>query len=124
MEQDSREKRAEFLRKIDSIEHNIELENKKLRKISSAEEYLAILKENVDKCSELLSKSLEPGHERVKFNNLVMEGEKNYTKAVDSFQEHFNVVKKRVDNLNNERENIILEYEKNAGNRKLDDTVI
>ena len=118
MERDNEKERDEFLKKIDQIEHSLELENKKLKKISLVEGYLTTIKESVGKCSELLSKSLENGPERDKFNNLLVEGNSNYIKAFDSFQEYSIVVKKKVDNLNAERENIILEFERNGSEKE------
>ena len=114
------EKRNIFLKDVSYIEHRINTENIRLKKLGTAQEYLTKLKESVDKCSELLSRSLEPGYEHEKFNNLIMESNRNYTKAYDSFEEHFEVVRKRVENLTAERENIISEYEKSVQEEKKD----
>lgn len=112
MEQDKRKAvRDELLKKVDYLERQIDIENAKLRQLGTAQEHLSKLKENIDKCSEIVSNSLEKGVEKRKFDSLVVEGNTDFTKAYSSFEEQADVLRKKVANLRNEREVAIREYE-------------
>lgn len=112
MEDDKKEQaRNELMKKVDYIDRQIGVEDSKLKQISTAQEHLSKLKENIDKCSEILSNSLEKGHEKQKFDNLVNEGNSDFTKAYGSFEEQADILRQKVSNLRNQREAAIREYE-------------
>lgn len=115
---DSNQEKEIVLKRIKDIECQTEVEKDRLKKISSAQEYLVNLKENIDKCSDVLSRSLEVGHEREKFHNLINEGDKNYSKAKDSFEEYSFSIREKIDKFNDERDILIAEYESNRRNNQ------
>lgn len=115
MERDNKDKdRNALLEKVKYFDQQIESESFKLRQINTAHEYLFRLKENIDKCSEIVSNALEKGAAKQKFDNLVSEGNLDFTKASGSFEEQADVLRNKVSDLRLKKENTIREYEENT----------
>ena len=50
-------------------------------KINTVQDSLISLKKSLDKCTAVLSRALEPGEAKEKFNNLLDDSDKHYTKS-------------------------------------------
>ena len=115
MKRDNKDKdRNALLEKVKYFDQQIESESFKLRQINTAHEYLSRLKESIDKCSEIVSNSLEKGVAKQKFDNLVSEGNLDFAKACGSFEEQADVLRNKVSDLRLKKENTIREYEENT----------
>lgn len=109
-----KEERAVLNNRLNDIDQRLDAENNKLRKISNAQDVLTSLKSSLDECISILSKSLEQGAEKSRFESLVASNDENYTKACNDFDEQSDILREKVAILHNERENAIQEYEKRS----------
>lgn len=112
MKRDTKENaRKELMEKVDFFDRQIEKEDSKLKQINTAYEYLSKLKENIDRCSEIVSNSLEKGYAKQRFDNLINEGNLDFSKACGSFEEQADMFRQKISNLRSEKENAIREYD-------------
>lgn len=112
MKRDNKENaRKELMEKVEFFDRQIEKEDSKLKQINTAYEYLSKLKENIDRCSEIVSKSLEKGYAKQRFDNLINEGNLDFSKACGSFEEQADMFRQKISNLRSEKENAIREYD-------------
>lgn len=112
MKRDTKENaRKELMEKVDFFDRQIEKEDSKLKQINTAYEYLSKLKENIDRCSEIVSNSLEKGYAKQRFDNLINEGNLDFSKACGSFEEQADMFRQKISNLRSEKENTIREYD-------------
>lgn len=103
--------RKELMEKVYFFDRQIEKEDSKLKQINTAYEYLSKLKENIDRCSEIVSNSLEKGYAKQRFDNLINEGNLDFSKACGSFEEQADMFRQKISNLRSEKENAIREYD-------------
>ena len=103
--------RKELMEKVYFFDRQIEKEDSKLKQIKTAYEYLSKLKENIDRCSEIVSNSLEKGYAKQRFDNLINEGNLDFSKACGSFEEQADMFRQKISNLRSEKENAIREYD-------------
>lgn len=103
--------RKELMEKVEFFDRQIEKEDSKLKQINTAYEYLSKLKENIDRCSEIVSKSLEKGYAKERFDNLINNGNLDFSKACGSFEEQADVFRQKISHLRCEKETAIREYE-------------
>lgn len=112
MKRDNKENaRKELMEKVEFFDRQIEKEDSKLKQINTAYEYLSKLKENIDRCSEIVSKSLEKGYAKERFDNLINNGNLDFSKACGSFEEQADVFRQKISHLRCEKETAIREYE-------------
>ena len=104
----------ELLEKVKYFDQQIEYENIKLHQINTAQEYLTKLKNNIDRCSEIVSNSLERGPAKQKFDNLVNKGNLDFVKTCSSFEEQADLFRQKITSLKCDKENEIRKYEENA----------
>ena len=115
MKRDTKENaRKELMEKVDFFDRQIEKEDSKLKQINTAYEYLSKLKENIDRCSEIVSNSLEKGYAKQRFDNLINEGNLDFSKACGSFEEQADMFRQKISNLRSEKENAIREYDEKS----------
>lgn len=105
-------KKDELRQKISMIEEKLDSENGKLQKINIVQDSLLSLKKNLDKCTAVLTRSLEPGEFKEKFSDLLSDNEIGFKKTCGSFEEQAETLRRRVIDLQTEREAAISEYEK------------
>lgn len=105
-------KKDELRQKISIIEEKLDGENDKLQKINLVQDSLLSLKKNLDKCTAVLTRSLEPGEFKERFSDLLSDNEIGFKKTCGSFEEQAETLKRRVIDLHSEREAAISEYEK------------
>lgn len=107
-----KDERRNLKEKIDNIDHEIDEEDRRIRKISAVQDSLTSLKKNIDKCATLLSKSLDDGAVKENFENLVTDNNVEFRKSCQGFEEQAETLRRRVIDLRNEREATLQEYEK------------
>lgn len=112
--------KEELRQKINKIEESLDSENGKLQKINIVQDSLASLKKNLDKCTTIYTRSMEPGAAKEHFSNLLSDNEIHFKKTCGDFEEQAEILRRKVIDLQNERDVAISEYEKHECDEKND----
>lgn len=115
-----KDKKDELKQKIDNIDDELNKENAKIKRINSVRDSLVSLKKNMDRCTSLLSKSLDPEIAKTSLDYLMADNEEEFKKSCRGFDEKSEAFRRRVIELQNERDIAIQEYERNIRNEKKD----
>lgn len=108
---EEKDTKNELREKIGQLEEKLDIENGKLKKINTVQDSLISLKKSLDKCTAVLSRALEPGDAKEKFNNLLDDNALDFKKTHSSFEEQAEVLKRKVIDLQAERDKAIQDYE-------------
>lgn len=112
MSLETKEKEKKLKRQIDTLDQNIASVDGEIKEIYTICDMLNSLKENLDVCSAIVYKALEPGEEKARFRNLLEENSESFKKSAIGFDERTDMLSKRKKSLIDERESLLDEYEK------------
>lgn len=102
--------KEELKKEIEILDDKIVEEKAKLKKISAAHDTLLSLKNNLDVCTEIFSKSLDEAS-KSRFNNLISDNDVSFRKTCTDFLNQTDFIKNSINRLNNERDIAFQEYD-------------
>lgn len=105
-----RKTKEELKKEIEDLDDRIVEEKAKLKKISAAQDTLLSLKNNLDVCTEIFSKSLDAAS-KSRFNNLISDNDVSFKKTCTDFQNQTDFIRNNINKLNNERDIVTYEYD-------------
>lgn len=105
-----RKTKEELKKEIENLDDRIVEERAKLKKISTAHDTLLGLKNNLDVCTEIFSKSLDESS-KSRFNNLISDNDVSFKKTCTDFLNQVDYIKNSINKLNNERDIVLCEYD-------------
>lgn len=109
--EEKKDQRDELRNKINNIEQALNKENIRLQKTVELHDTLTRLKKSLDCCSAIVLSALEPGTDKLRFDNLIFDNDTEFEKSFNCFNEQTEILKHKVDDLRNERDKAIKEYE-------------
>lgn len=98
--------------KINELNNMIEEEKKKIKKLDSMQEEITSLNKNMNKCIELLSKSIESPTKDNMLSDMYNSNKSLYRNLTSSLDEEAEVSKKIINKLSQEKDNLIKENKK------------
>ena len=105
------DKEKNLVRKeIEDIERKLGEENTKLKKYDSIQESIASLKKSLDRCSDILANSMEPGEGKESFLNLLSDNDECFKKNAFDFDDQIAMTKQTVFSLEDKRDALLSEY--------------
>ena len=93
--------------KINKIDEMLDIEKKKIKKIESLYDDFRVLNSNMDKCIDLLSKSINGPNVGVTLNNIRYSNKELFNKSNEKIDNELKIIKKKVNSLYKEKESII-----------------
>ena len=99
----------EYKQKINEVDNRLDEEKKKLKKLNQIQNDIDSLSKNINKCIDLLSKSMKgPGINNM-FSNMSDSNKLMHIKASSAIENEFQETNKKIYNLYGEKDKIIKE---------------
>lgn len=95
--------------KIKEIDDRLDIERKKLQKLDDMREEIISLNKNMDKCIDLLAKSIKGPVTKSIFNDMYDSNKIFFIKANSAIDEENNISKKEINKLYQEKDKLIKE---------------
>lgn len=94
-------------KKINEIDDMLDLEKKNTKKLENLRENFCNLHKDMDKCIDLLSKSIKGKNVEIALSDMRASSEKLYNKTNENINIELKKIKKRVNKLYSQKEEII-----------------
>lgn len=112
-----------YREKINDIENQIDYEKDKMRNLDDMEDIFVSLNNNINKCVEILRKSIKGKNTANKLNSIEENNKINFKKSIGNIEIEKEETKNNIINLYTEKDNIQKEIRDKYNEKKYDDNL-